>query len=215
MHAQLIALASGVLLLTGALMVWVRSWPAIIVLLAAQGVALSALVALVAADERDVELAAVAGLVLVVKGLALPALLARGARGTAPGDEAPLWPPPAGLLAVVALTTLAYAVARPLTADGAGPAERAVPVGIALVLIGFLTLVTRRRAPAQLTGFLMIDNGIATVAFLTAAGVPLVVELGVSLDVVLVALILVVLSRRLHAAFGGTDLRALRELRDR
>ena len=43
---------------------------------------------------------------------------------------------------------------------------------------------------SQLIGFLVLDNGIATVAFLTAGGVPLVVELGVSLDVLLVVLIL-------------------------
>ena len=60
----------------------------------------------------------------------------------------------------------------------------------------------------------MLDNGIATVAFLTAGGVPLVVELGVSLDVLLVVLILQVLTARMQAAFGGTDLDDLTELRD-
>jgi hydrogenase-4 component E len=83
-----------------------------------------------------------------------------------------------------------------------------------LVLSGFLVLVTRHRAPAQLVGFLMLDNGIATIAFLTAGGVPLVVELGASLDILLVVLVLQVLGGRMQHAFGGSDLDDLRELRD-
>ena len=67
---------------------------------------------------------------------------------------------------------------------------------------------------SQLVGFLVLDNGIATVAFLTAAGVPFVVELGVSLDVLLVALILAVLSGRMGALFDSADVADLTELRD-
>ena len=55
---------------------------------------------------------------------------------------------------------------------------------------------------------------LSAVAFLTAEGVPLVVELGVSLDVLLVVLILRVLTSRMQAKFGGTDLDELTELRD-
>ena len=61
---------------------------------------------------------------------------------------------------------------------------------MAVVLIGFFVLVTRRRALSQLIGFLLMDNGITTVGFLTTAGIGLVVELGVSLDVLLVVLVL-------------------------
>jgi hydrogenase-4 component E len=89
-----------------------------------------------------------------------------------------------------------------------------VPVGIAVVLYGMLVLATRRHAISQLLGFLMLDNGIATVAFLTAGGVPLVVELGVSLDVLLVVLILQVLTSHIRTEFGEADLDDLAELRD-
>jgi hydrogenase-4 component E len=52
------------------------------------------------------------------------------------------------------------------------------------------------------------------VAFLTAGGVPLVVELGASLDVLLVVLILQVLNGRMQLAHGVTDLDELTELHD-
>jgi hydrogenase-4 component E len=94
------------------------------------------------------------------------------------------------------------------------PATRALPVGLAVVLIGFFTLVTRRRALSQVVGFLLLDNGITAVAFLAASGVPLIVELGVSFDVLLAVLVLQILTTRMRAAFGRTDIDDLRELRD-
>ena len=97
---------------------------------------------------------------------------------------------------------------------GQGPTAPAVAVGIAMVLIGFWLLVTRRRAVSQLVGFLVIDNGIATAAFLMAGGVPLVVELGVTLDVILVVLILLVLTARMDVTHGRVDLHGLQELHD-
>ena len=75
-------------------------------------------------------------------------------------------------------------------------------------------LGNRRRALSQLVGFLLMDNGITAVGFLTTTGVGLVVELGVSLDVLLAVLVLQVLTTRMRETFGDTDLDELRELRD-
>lgn len=226
--SQLVALSTGTLLVTSVLFVWRRSLRAAVRLLAVQGGALALLVAAIALTEREGELLVTALIVLAVKAVAIPLVLARGLRadGAAPRDE-PRMNPTTGLLAVAALTTLAYLVSRPivdatrgvaaLLAGGdaeAGPAAFAVPVGVTMVLVGFLLLVTRRRALSQMIGFLLLDNGIATVAFLTAAGVPFIVELGVSLDVLLVALILAVLSGRLAELFGAADIGRLTELRD-
>jgi hydrogenase-4 component E len=44
--------------------------------------------------------------------------------------------------------------------------------------------------------------------------VPLIVELGVSFDLLLAVLVLQILTTRMRAAFGGTDIDDLRELRD-
>jgi hydrogenase-4 component E len=75
-------------------------------------------------------------------------------------------------------------------------------------------MVSRRRAISQAVGFLMLDNGIATTAFLITSGVPLVVEFGASLDVLFAVLIIGVLTGRMRRIVGDTDLDQLRALRD-
>lgn len=214
--AQLLALSAGGLLVSAVLLVWRRSLTAAVRLLAVQGVALATLVVAVALTERDVELLGVAALVLLLKGVALPLVLGRAVAATGVDrEDTPVLNPTAGLVTVAVLTTVAWLVSRPVTtALGAGPGPQAVPAGVATVLVGCLLLVTRRRVLSQVAGFVVLDNGIATVGFLTAAGVPFVVELGVSLDVLLIALILAVLSGRLHGLVGATSVDELTELRD-
>ena len=60
----------------------------------------------------------------------------------------------------------------------------------------------------------MLDNGIATVAFLTSGGLPITIEIGVLVDVLLVVLVLRVLTVRMRHLTGGTALTELRELHD-
>lgn len=213
--AQVVAATTGLLMLTAILQVWRRSTGASTRLLAVQGAALAALVAAIGVADRAPEVVLVAVLVLALKAVILPWALARTiSRSGVVREDAATVNPVSGLLAAAALTTLAYVVSQPVVALDDGPAAHAVPAGVTLVLLGFLLLITRHRAVSQLIGFLVIDNGIATVAFLTAGGVPLIVELGVSLDVVLVILILRVLSARLQLAHGHLDLENLRELHD-
>jgi hydrogenase-4 component E len=215
LFAQLIAVTTGLMLLTAVAQMWRRSLAVSIRLLAVQGAGLAGLVAVLGVDAGDAELVGAATLVLAVKGIGLPWALTRtiAATGVTRAQRS-LINPTAGVLAAAGLTTLAYAVSQPMLALSIGRAGRALPVGMALVLIGFLVLVSYRTALAQLIGFVVLDNGIAAVAFLTAGGLPLVVELGVTLDVLLVVMILRVLAGRMVLAYGGTDLDDLRELRD-
>ena len=212
---QAIGLCAGALLLTSTLMVWRHSLLASIGLLAVQGAGLAALVASIGIQAGDTELLLVALLVLTVKGGVLPWILARQSRATTQtSDESPRLNPTAALLAVAGLTILSYVVLGRILTHTSTVTAHAAPIGLAMVLIGFLLLVTRRRARSQLIGFLLLDNGIATVAFLTSGGVPLILELGISLDVLLVVVILYVFTGRMRVKFGGTDVDTLRELRD-
>jgi hydrogenase-4 component E len=215
MTDQLLNLACGLFLLTSIGVLWRRELSALIALLTVQGLALTGIAVLLAVDDRSAEAAAVAVGVGLLKAGLLPWLLRR-VLAQVPGarETAPLVNVSASMLAAAALVLLAYAAARPLVDLAPAATARAAPVGIAVVLIGFFLAATRRRAISQIIGVLLIDNGIAAVAFLATGGVPLVVELGVSADLLLAVLVLQVLTTRLHAAFGDTDLDELRELHD-
>jgi hydrogenase-4 component E len=202
-YTQTLYAACGVLLLSGVGVVWRRELSALIRLLTVQGAALALIAAVQAAHTASVELAV------------LPRTLRRVlARDDQPREAAPLVNVTASLLAAGALTLAAYAAARPLVDLDPSPAGQAASAALAVVLIGFFALVTRRRALSQIVAVLMVDNGIAALAFLIAAGVPLIVELGVTADVLLAVLVLQVLMARMHVHTGGTDLDDLQELHD-
>lgn len=219
MTGRLLDLAGGGILLAAVLVLWRRELAAIVRLLAVQGALVAAVPALLAVRgagrAATAELLAVAAGTLLLKAAVLPAMLRRVlARSGEARETEPLVNVTASLLAAAALTLLAYAVAQPMVRLAPSTSTRLIPVGIAVVLLGFFVLVTRRRALSQVVGFLLLDNGIATTAFLATAGVPLVVELGVALDLLFVVLVLQVLTARLQATFGATDIDGLRELHD-
>lgn len=211
--ANALDLAAGAVLLTAVLIVWRRDVTATIRLLAAQGAALALLVLVLAGAESSTELVAVAAAILAVKAGLLPWLIARSGAATASETDTGV-NPTVSLLAAAVLIALAFVVARPVIALATSPQIQPIPVGFAVVFLGFLVLVTRRRAAAQVVGFVLIDNGIAVIAFLTTTGVPLVVELGAALTVLLAVAILQVLTTRMQHKFGDTDLDELQELHD-
>ena len=219
---ELLNLACGALLVTAVLILWRRQLGAIIRWFTVQGLALTAIAAILAVDGHDARLGAVAAGVFALRVIALPLLLRRAlarakadASGQALRETSPLVNVTASLLAAAVLTLLAYAVSRPLVALTPGsPAAHAIPIGLAVALIGFFALVTRRRAMSQLASFLLMDNGITAVGLLTTAATSLTMELGISLDVLFAAAVLQVLTSRVRDTFGDTDLDELRELRD-
>ncbi|MGP3915446.1 hypothetical protein [Nonomuraea sp. 10N515B] len=215
MYIQLLDLACGAFLLTGVLVLWRRDLSAIVWLFALQGVALTAMVIVLGVQQDDLELILIGLGVGALRAALLPYLMRRALVASGEARETqPLVNVATSLLVAAVLAMLAYAVSQPLVRLSPTPATQAVPVALTVLLIGFFVLVTRRRALSQVVGFLLMDNAITATAFLTTSGVPLVVELGISLDVLLAVLVLQVLTTRMRAAFGGTDLDELRELHD-
>jgi len=215
-YTGILTFAAGSFLLAAVLIVWRRGLRATIRLLAWQGVALAAIPIANGVHQRAWMPIAVGIVVLVLRGVLLPLLLARAIRGEDHGarEATPLVNTTAALLVTAALTMIAYAATRPLIEHSPTPGTRAAPAAFAALLIAVFVMVSRRRAMSQAIGFLMLDNGIAATAFLITAGVPLVVELGASLDILLVVLVLQVLTGHIRAEFGDLDLDDLSELRD-
>ncbi len=212
----LVNLAAGALLLTAVLIVWRRQLRAAVILLALQGAALAVLPLAEGIGRGDAELIVVGVAILLIRALVLPTVLARliptGSAGRR--ESAQLTGTSGSLLIVGALIIIALVVTRPIVQLQPGVGSNAVPASFALVLIAVFVMASRRQAVSQAIGFLMMDNGITATALLLTGGVPLVVELGASLDVLLVVLVLGLLATRMRYAFGSTDLGHLQELRD-
>ena len=213
--APVLEFAAGIVLVCAVVTLWRRTLSAIVKALALQGMALGAVAFVLGARQHDSVLMTVGVLVVVVKGAVIPAFVRRiVSRDPTSREVAPLVNVPASLVGAGALTFLAYAATGPVVALVSTTAGRLIPLGIATVLIGFFAMVVRRNAASQIVGLLLVDNGIALVAFLATSGVPLVVELGASLDVLLVVVVLRVLTTHMHSRFGVLDLDQLRELHD-
>lgn len=214
-YATALGLGCAVVLLCAVVVLWRRSLRAIVRSLALQGAALASVALVLGLRGHDRVLEVVAVLVLAAKGVVVPALITRVVRHDAASRETqPLVNVPASLVAAGVLIFLAFASSRSVTALAASATGRLIPYGMAAMLLGFFALATRRKAVSQIVGILLVDNGIALVAFLATAGVPLIVELGASLDVLLVVVVLRVLATQMRLRLGSLDLDQLAELHD-
>lgn len=211
----LLGLSAGSVLVCALLALWRRQVRAIVAILRLQGVALALLAGVLSVHEHDVGLAVTAVLVLAVKAVVVPALLTRAVAGdTRRRESAPLINVPASLVAGALLIVVALGVSGRIVALDSSLSARLSPLGIATILVGYLVLVTRRRAVSQICGLLMVDNGIALVTFLLTSGVPLIVELGSTLDVLLVVVVLRVVVLSATTRLGSFELDDMRELHD-
>lgn len=211
-YVNAIDLAAGAVLLTAVLIVWRRELRSLVRLLGLQGAALALIPILEGVHRHDAAPIAIGVGVAVLKAGLLPWLLSRAVRDER--ESTPLVNTAASLLVAAALIITAFAITGPLVNLDPSATTRAAAAGIAVVLLGVFVMVSRRRAISQAVGFLMLDNGIAATAFLITTGVPVVVELGASLDVLFAVLILGVLTGRMRRTIGDTDLDQLRALRD-
>jgi len=213
--AQLLDLGTGVVLVTSFAALWLRRLITVTRLIAVQGFALATVGLVIGLHEHHTEFVAVSIAVGVLRGIVLPGLILRAVRAGAEQREVQsLINVPAGLLAASGLTLIAYAATRHVVALSDSPQVQAMPIGVAVALIGMLLIVTRRKAVLQIIGLLVLDNGIALVMFLGTSGVPLAVELGIASDVLLAVFILQVLTNRIRNKYGATDLDQMRELHD-
>ena len=83
-----------------------------------------------------------------------------------------------------------------------------------MVLLSFLTMITRRKAMSQVVGFLSMENGLFFGAMSATYGMPMIVELGVALDVLVAMLVLGVFFFQIREQFDSLDLHHLESLKE-
>lgn len=88
-----------------------------------------------------------------------------------------------------------------------------VPVGLATMLVGLFVIVSRRKAVTQVLGYIVVENGIYAIGVALVGGIPLLVELGVLLDVFVAVFIMSIAAYRISRAFDHIDVDQLDMLR--
>jgi hydrogenase-4 component E len=112
------------------------------------------------------------------------------------------------------LTLVGYIVAESFYRPGEpGLGHNALAVAISLFLIGFFTMINRRKALTQVLALLSLENGLFLAAISLTYGMPLIVELGVFFDVLVAAMVLGILVYRIRETFESMDVSRLRKLR--
>jgi hydrogenase-4 component E len=97
---------------------------------------------------------------------------------------------------------------------GVGRSPLLVPVAFATLFIGFLIVVSRKKAITQVLGYLMMENGVFVFGMSLAYQLPFVVEFGILLDVLVAILVFGVLIQHISAEFDSIDTDVLSELKD-
>ena len=87
-------------------------------------------------------------------------------------------------------------------------------MAVSLLLIGMLLMLTRRLAISQVIGFLVLENGIFLYALTQTHGIPLMVEMGIVLDVLVGVMIAGVVIFLLNRSFEHIDVTQLRGLKE-
>lgn len=122
---------------------------------------------------------------------------------------------PSSLLIAAVLVILAYAVANPLLGAVDVPFVRInLPLGIAAMFLGVFTIVVRREAVPQLLGLLALENGVFFAGVAIVPDLPVIAELAAAVDVPVVALVVGLLTRRIHLRLGTTSVGRLIALRE-
>ena len=153
----------------------------------------------------------VAAIILLVRAVALPALLTFTRRRTP--EPYLVIPATTVLVRLVLAATVVLIAAASIPPLGLGdrPAEHAA---VALLSLGIAIVIMRRPALLQVLGILVAENGIYLLAISVPGGLPFVIELGVLFDLVLVVTVAAAFTHKIHGEVGSGDTDLLRALRD-
>ena len=209
----LVFCAAG-MLVSGYLMVGQKALLTAIRLYGLQSLLLAVVAATMAIADGRSELFVTAGMTMVLKAVLIPWFLMRTVDRVGIHREIePLINVPASLLVCLALTVVGYRVSTGFPEGARGVSHHIIGVALAMLLIGLFLMVTRRKAITQILAILTVENAVFLVAIGVTTGMPLIVELGISFDVILAVLILGILVHRIVDRFESMDVSRLSNLK--
>jgi hydrogenase-4 component E len=152
---------------------------------------------------------------ICLKGVIIPLVMGKAMREVRIKREVE---PILGLLpstvAGAALTAAVFLVFGRAEGSGAAEASLVIPTSISTILGGFILLTTRYKAISQVMGYLVLENGIYIFGLLLVEAIPLVVEMGMLLDLFVSVFIVSIIANHINEAFSSLDTRRLASLKE-
>ena len=212
---QLINLLAAILLMLAFAMISQRRILSLVHLFTAQGAILSAATVLVGYATQQPHLYLSAGITVVLKVILIPLLLHRVInRLEVRWDVETLINIPTTMIIGIALVIFAFDLALPISKLSASIARGTLGIALACVLLSFMMMITRSKAVPQVIGFLSMENGLFFAATSATYGMPMIVELGIALDVLVGILILGVFLFNIREQFDSLDISHLEKLKE-
>jgi hydrogenase-4 component E len=213
--AQLINLFASLILILAFAMLSQRRIIILIHLYTWQGLAVVGSTTVVAYVTDQHHLYYSAGLTLLLKVILIPYFLHRLIRRlNVRWDIETLFNIPTLMIIGIVLVVFAFNVALPISKFSATIAHGTLGIALACVLLSFLMMITRAKAVPQVIGFLAMENALFLAATSATYGMPMVVELGIALDVLVGILILGVFMFQIREQFDSLDIRHLEKLKE-
>jgi hydrogenase-4 component E len=121
---------------------------------------------------------------------------------------------PSTMLVGIALVIFSYHLTAPIRELSTLMTRSTLAVALATVMLGLLMMVTRRHAVSQIIGFLAMENGLFFAATSATYGMPMVVELGVALDLLIAAFIFGIFFFQINTTFDSLDVDQMAKLKE-
>ena len=212
---QFINLLAAVLLMVAFAMLSQRRILSLVRLFTLQGATLVVATAVMGYVTQQPHLYFSAGLPLLLKVLLIPYLLHRLINGlNVRWDVEPLLNIPTTMLIGIVIVIFAFNLTLPISSLSTSIARGTLGIALASVLLSFMMMITRAKAIPQVIGFLAMENGLFFAATSATYGMPMVVELGIALDVLVGILILGVFMFQIREQFDSLDIQHLERLKE-
>lgn len=212
------ALAGGLFLLTAFGLVALRQVYGCLRLYVIQSILLASSAFLLATLDHSWHLVAVGVMDAATKAVAVPWLFHRALHDEVQTrrEITQVLNIPTALLLALGLAIVAYLLAAPLVAAGGGKGVSVnLPVGLAGLFVGGLTAALRREAVPLFLGLLAMENSSFFAGIAVAPNLPLLAEVAIAFDVLILVLVVNVLTRAVHEHIGTTKVGTLRTLTER
>jgi hydrogenase-4 component E len=213
--AQLNSLLAALILLTAFAMLVQRRMYALLHIFAWQGLFLSISTAVVGFAAQSHHLYISSVLTLAIKVILLPYILhVLIQRLKIHREVETIVNVPTIMLIGIALVIFSYHLTAPIRELSTLMTKSTLAVALATVMLGLLMMITRRHAVTQIIGFLAMENGLFFAATSATYGMPLVVELGVALDILIAAFIFGIFFFHINTTFDSLDVDQMARLKE-